>query len=106
MEDKFSSGPPAAADEVGHSGGQKLTWAQSIANEKLSIFAEQTRVPRAHWKALGTPESSLLFAKIASKVWVGSMGMGERSDGADHWAAACWSSPELTYRRRPLPAAS
>ena len=47
-----------------------MTWAQSIANEKLSIFAEATRGAKAHWDAVGTPELSVLLAESASKVWV------------------------------------
>ena len=45
-----------------------------MANEKLSIFAVQTRVTKARWKALGDDLWRLPTAKIASKVWVGSMG--------------------------------
>ena len=61
---------PGAGDEGGHSWGRKMTWAQSIANEKLSIFAEATRGAKAHWNTVGTPELSVLLAESASKVWV------------------------------------
>ena len=59
-----------------------MTWAQSIANEKLSIFAEATRVAKAHWEAVGAPESSLLLAESASKVGakLGIAGMGSRAE--------------------------
>jgi hypothetical protein len=45
-----------------------MTWAQSIANEKLSIFAEATRVAKARRDAVGEPELSVLLVESASKV--------------------------------------
>ena len=57
-------------DEVGHSGSKKITWVQSIGNEKLATFAEGTRVARARWNKLEFEISSVLLAKIARKVWV------------------------------------
>ena len=47
-----------------------MTWAQSIANEKLSIFAEATRVPKAHWETLWCEFRRLTLAESASKVGV------------------------------------
>ena len=47
-----------------------MTWAQSIANEKLAIFASGTRVARALREALGSKNDSLLLAVSASKVGV------------------------------------
>ena len=68
-----------------------MTWAQSIANEKLSIFAEATRVPKAHWETLWCVLDSLLLAQSASKVWVGSMGDADGEARREAEAAPGWA---------------